>query len=98
MNTFTKQPAETYTIRVDCTGKLPTGATISTGVVAALDLLGTDVSGTVLSGTSATIVGDEARIKVLAGTHGQDYRIRFRLTLSNADVLEEDVVMEVRDL
>lgn len=98
MNTFVKQPAESYTIRIDCTGKLPTGATISSGVVAAFDEAGIDASGTVLSGTTATIVGDEARIKVLAGTHGQDYRIRFRLTLSTADILEEDVLMEVGNL
>lgn len=95
MNTFSKQPAETYTIGIDFTGKLPTGATVSSGTVAAFDAAGVSASGTVLSGTTATIVGNEARIKVLAGTHGQDYRIRFSVTLSNADILEEDVLMRV---
>lgn len=96
MNTFNKQPNETYTIAVDFTGKLPTGATISTGTVFAFDQAGTDVSGTVLDpGSAATIVGNEARKRVLAGTHGQDYRIRFRVTLSNTDILEEDVLMRV---
>lgn len=95
MNTFSKQPSETYTIGIDFTGKLPTGATLSSGTVAAVDPAGVSASGTVLSSTSATIVANEARIKVLAGTHGYDYRIRFTCTLSNADILEEDVLMRV---
>ena len=98
IQSFLKQPAETYTIRIDCTGKLPTGASLVSGLVVAMDPAGTDVSGTVLSGGSATIVGSEARIKVLGGTHGTTYRIRFRLTLDTADLLEEDVLMSVENL
>lgn len=97
MNTFKKQPAETYTIAIDFTGKLPTGATLSSGTVAAFDPNGTDVTGTILSSGTATVVGNEARIKVLAGVHGIDYRVRFRMTLSTADILEEDVVMQVEN-
>lgn len=95
MNTFSKQSSETYTIGVDFTGKLPTGATISSGTVSAKDQAGTDMTATVLSGTSATIMMNEARIKVLAGLHGQNYRIRFLITLSTSDLLEEDVLMRV---
>lgn len=95
MNSFLKQPVETYTIAVEFDGKLPTGASLSSGVVAAYDLAGTDASSIVLSGTTATISGTQASIKVLAGTHGVDYRLRFRVTLTNADVLEEDVLMQV---
>ena len=95
VNEFTKQPAESYTRAIDFTGKLPTGATLQSGTVQAIDLSGADVSGTVLSGTSAVISGNEARIKVLAGVHGQDYRIRFVMTLTNTDVLEEDMLMHV---
>jgi hypothetical protein len=98
MNTFSKQPAETYTIGVDFTGKLPAAATISSGTVAAVDAAGTDMTGTVLASGTATIVGNEARVKVLAGVHGQDYRIRFQVTLSNSDLLEEDVLMRVGNL
>jgi len=97
MNTFSKQPAETYTIGIDFAGKLPAGATLANGTVTAMDAAGIDAPG-VISDASATIVGNEARIKVLAGLHGQDYRIRFRMTLSNADILEEDVLMRVGNL
>ena len=98
MNTFSKQPAETYTIGVDFTGKLPTGATISSGTAFAYNAAGTDVSATVLSaGSAATIVVNEARKRVQAGTHGESYRIKFQVTLSTADVLEEDVLMRVEN-
>jgi len=97
MNIFSKQPAETYTIAVDFAGKLPTGATLSTGTVALFDPAGTDLTGTMLSSGTATVVGDEARIKVIGGTHGVDYRVRFRMTLTSADVLEEDVQMRVEN-
>lgn len=98
MNQFIKQPAETYIISVDMTGKLPTGATITSGAVAAFDPALIDVSATILQSTVATIVGDEARVRVLNGTHGTLYRIRFRLTLSDGDLLEEDVEMSVENL
>lgn len=98
MQTFSKQPSESYTIGVPFAGKLPTGASVASGVVAAFDPSGADVSGSVLSGTSCTIVANEALIKVLGGVHGTDYRLRFRVTLDNSDVLEEDVVMTVENL
>jgi len=95
MNTFSKQPSETYTIGIEFAGKLPTGATIVSGTVSAKDQANIDQTATVLSGTSATILGTEALIKVLAGTHGQNYRIKFLVTLSTSDLLEEDVLMRV---
>lgn len=97
MLSFSKQPSEAYTIAMEFSGKLPSGASPSSGVVAAYDPDGTDVSATVLSGTTATISGTQARIKVQAGTHGINYRLRFLVTLTNADVLEEDVLMEVEN-
>lgn len=97
MNAFTKQPAEAYTIGLEFAGKLPAGASLNSGIVAAFDPTGADASGTVLSGTSATIAGTQALIKVQAGTHGLAYRLRFRVTLSNADVLEEDILMQVTE-
>jgi hypothetical protein len=98
MNTFSKQPVETYTIGIPFAGKLPTGAAVVSGTVAAFDPAGTDVTGTVLSSGTVTVVANEARIKVLAGDHGLVYRLRFRITLDNADVLEEDIEMQVENL
>jgi len=97
MQVFSKQPGEAYSVALEFSGKLPTGASLSSGTVAAYDPAGTDVSSTVLSGTTATISGTQALIKVQAGTHGVDYRVRFLVTLTNTDVLEEDLTMKVRN-
>lgn len=96
-NEFSKQPSEAYTIGLEFLGKLPSGASPSSGTVTAYDHTGTDVSSTVLSGTTATVTGTQVRIKVLSGTHGMDYRLRFLVTLTNADILEEDVLMRVEN-
>lgn len=95
MKTFEKQPAENWTIAVEFVGKLPSGATLQSGTVSAirLDTMATDNS--VLASTTATIVGTQARVKVQAGLTGIDYKLTFLLTLSNADVLEEDLLMQV---
>lgn len=97
MNKFTKQPAEEYVIGVEFLGRLPTGTSLSFGTVSATDLSGADVTGTILTSPTATISGTQARAKAKAGVHGQDYRIRFVLTLNNSDILEEDLTMEVRN-
>lgn len=95
MKSFEKQPGESYTIAVEFAGKLPSGASLLSGTVSAvrLDTGATDTS--VLASTTATIVGTQARVKVQAGASGVDYKITFLLTLSNADLLEEDVLMHV---
>ena len=98
MLTFTKQPSETYTIGVPFAGKLPTGATVVSGTVVATDPAGADVSVTVLQSGTATIVANEARFRVKAGTHGTRYRITLVVTLDSSDVLEEDIDMTVENI
>lgn len=92
---FSKQPAESYTIAVEFAGKLPTGASLSSGTVSALRLDTGATDNSVLASTTATIVGTQARVKVQAGTSGLDYKITWLMTLSNGDILEEDVTMDV---
>lgn len=97
MESFPKQPAEAYTIAMDYTNKLPTGATVSSGTVAAVDLVdNSSASSTVLASTTATISGAQARVKVQAGTNGRSYIVTFTTTLSNGDILEDDVRMDVK--
>lgn len=98
LDRFIKQPAESYTIGVDFADRLPSGTSPNAGTVTAFDPAGTDVSGTVLSGGVATISGTEARIKVQNGTHGLEYRLRFLVTLTNGDVREKDILMQVANL
>lgn len=82
---------------MDYTNKLPTGATVSSGTVAAVDLVdNSSASSTVLASTTATISGAQARVKVQAGTNGRSYIVTFTTTLSNGDILEDDVRMDVK--
>jgi hypothetical protein len=97
MNRFSKQPSEEYVIGVEFAGRLPSGASLSFGTVHAYDATGTDVTDAVLTTQTVTITGTQARAKAVAGQHGQDYRLRFLLTLSTTDILEEDVLMEIRN-
>jgi hypothetical protein len=98
MQGFSKQPDETYTIGIPFAGKLPAGATVLSGTVAAFDPSGADVTGIVLASPVVAIVNDEARVRVLAGEHGVEYRLKFLVLLDNSDTLEEDVVMTVENL
>jgi hypothetical protein len=96
MNNFDKQPAEGYTIAIEFANKLPSGASLSTGTVAAVDVQAAATDNSVLSTTTATISGTQARVKVISGTDGKDYKITFTCALSDTSTLEEDVLMRVR--
>ena len=99
MEQFIKQPGESYFIGFDFVNRLPSGATLSSGTVAAIDLEDLSTQSTiVLASTTATISGTTAKVKVQAGTHDRKYKITFSVTLSSAEVLQEDVVMQVQDL
>jgi hypothetical protein len=96
LRTFIKQPAESYVIAIEWAGRLPIGATLSSGTVSAVNVETGITDNTVLASTTATISGTQARVKVTGGTLQTDYKITFLCTFSSADVLEEDVVMMVR--
>lgn len=94
---FLKQPNESWPVAFEFAGKLPTGATLSSGTVSAVrtDTGATDNS--VLASTTLTISGTQARFQPQAGTDGLDYRITALVTLSTGAILEEDALMEVRN-
>lgn len=92
---FSKQPAESYTIAVEFAGKLPSGASLASGTVSAVRLDTGATDNSVIASTTVTVVGTQARVKVQAGTSGLDYKITLLMTLSNGDILEEDVTMDV---
>lgn len=95
---FTKQPLESYTIAVEFAGKLPSGATLASGTVSAVRMDNGATDNSVLASTTMTIVGTQARVKVQGGLSGIDYKLTCLITLSNSDLLEEDVTMEVESL
>ena len=100
MYTFRKQPFEEITKGFDLTGKLPTGVTISSATVSAVnDATGFDATSTVLGSTTATIESNiKMKVKCIAGDNGVDYKITFKGILNNGEKIEEDMLMEVRDL
>jgi hypothetical protein len=44
-----------------------------------------------------SISGSNVYVQVKAGTDGQDYNLRVRLTLSNGENAEDDVTISIRD-
>lgn len=100
---FPKQPgSEQYLIAVEFDGLLPTGASLSSGTVSAINTsTGLDATADVLDSTTATIVGTQAQAFVKGGVHGYDYKITFVVLLtpgSPVPTLEEDITMMVRAL
>ena len=95
-NDFIKQPAEKFPISIDFTNRLPSGLTISTVTLAALDLsTNSDVTTTIFGGTSGTVSGNKATGTVRAGTNGHAYKLTITATLSDSSILEEDLNMSV---
>lgn len=96
--TIIKQPLESYTVGFEFAGKLPSGVTLTSGTVSAMNIGSGATDNTVLASTTATISGTQAVVKVQGGVNGQMYRVTFLLTLSNGDILEEDLEMQVYNL
>jgi hypothetical protein len=48
-------------------------------------------------GTTTPVVGNRVQAKVQRGQHGNNYHLMFLTTLSNGDVVEDDVIMTVED-
>lgn len=98
MNTFDKQPGETYTIAIEFQDKLPAGTALASGTVSGFDIEAVSADNTILASTTCTISGTQARAKVQAGANGQSYKLTFLITLDDDSILEEDIIMRVRGI
>lgn len=96
--TFDKQPGESYPIAIEYENKLPSGTTLSSGAVSARLLPALTLDNSVLASTTATLDSTRLKVKVQAGTDGNNYKITFLATLSDSSVLEDDITMRVRAL
>jgi hypothetical protein len=96
MLTFYKQPAEKYTIAFDFTDRLPPDRTMSSAAITAIRTdTGADATSTVIDTPTASISGFQVKFTVKAGTTAIDYKCTATVTLDNAHILEEDVLMKV---
>lgn len=95
---FEKQANEKIPKGIDYVGRLPTGATVQSVAVSAAimpDL--TDAAATVLEGI-ASVTTTRVTQMLKAGSDGKDYRITFLTTLSDGSQLEDDLLMQVRNI
>ena len=93
MEIFTKQIAEEYAITVNFSNVLDDGETISTKTVTAI-LHNKVVTSAVVD--SSFISGETVIIKIKDGTENY-YKITTKITTSNNNVYEKDILMKVRD-
>jgi hypothetical protein len=88
-----KQPWEVIKYTLDVSALLVSGATISSLEVKAFDVAGNDVTSTIINASSYS--GSEVYITVQNGTANSRYDIRVRLTLSDGQKFEEDLILRV---
>jgi hypothetical protein len=98
--TFTKQPAEAYSMTVDFSPRLGTGESISTTTVAATKVSdGTTATTTVIESGSVSSASGVVTVPVKAGTDGEDYRIKVTVVTNSSPAAthEADILMRVRE-
>ena len=97
METITKQPSEVITYGIDFTARMPSGSSLSSAVASAVFLGdGSNASSSVLTSETCTIASSVAKFTVQSGLNGGDYKITILATLSNSNILENDILMKVR--
>lgn len=92
---FEKQEAEKITIAIEYVNRLPSGATVVSGVCSGINLTTNAADNTIFTSTTATISGTQAKVQVIGGTRGTTYKVTVTTTFSNGDILEDDVEMQV---
>jgi hypothetical protein len=91
-----KQPSEKLTLAFEFLNKLPSGATLSSGSISAINKAdSSDVTDTLLTSATMTIAGTQALFQVIGGTDSNKYQVTALVTLTNTDVLEEDAIIAV---
>ncbi len=100
---YVKQPSEIERVGVDFNNRLESGDQVASATYTVLDSDGTDVTTTLtvsgsgsISDTDSDGTNDTASIKVRAGTDANKYKLTIVATTDDSQVLEEDVVIDVR--
>lgn len=93
--TWKKQPWEKRILEIDCTNALPTGVTISSIDIEAYDDSEVDVTSTIID--TSSIDSNNVLVTVKAGTDGENYDLKVKITLSNGEQVEDDIKIKVRE-
>jgi len=93
---YIKQPDESRILTIDCSNALPDGITITVVSAYVFDLAETDSSSSMIHGTP-TIEGSNIYVQLKGGVSGQFYNCKLLLTLSNGEVAEDDITVEVKN-
>lgn len=91
-----KPPTEQRPFTIDYTDKLPIGASVSSGTVAAYNHFTGALDNTVIGSTTGTKSGDTISATLRQGTAGQKYDIIFTTTLSDASILVDYLLLSVQ--
>lgn len=98
MQEFTKSSNEIFPVEVDFTDSLPTGETLSTGAVSAVDLATGLTDNTVLGSTTASISSPKASFIATGGTNGESFKIVLAVTTTPGGyVFQENILMTIDD-
>jgi hypothetical protein len=94
-----KQPWEELPRYVDFVDRIATGDTMAACSITAEDEAGVDVLATIIDGSAPTsISGTKVYYRLISGTTGRTYKVTFRGTSTAGAKVEEDLVVEMRQL
>lgn len=93
MSQFEMLEGEDFDVSVDFDDRLPNGTTIASCTVTAENqsTMGGSVSGVLPGGTTASVVGSLATIRVAYGDPGEDYKLTFLATLNTGRKIGHEV-------
>jgi hypothetical protein len=92
-----KQPWEALPRYVDFVDRIAAADTIASCTIAATDSAGTDVTATIIEGPTSYSAA-KVYYTLKAGTDGMTYKVTFRATSTAGSLVEEDLIVEVRQL
>jgi len=95
-----KQPSEKHTLTVDYTNRLPDSVTLSMASMTALNLrTRADATSNIVTGTSMTVDADglTASGQVKNGVAGERFKLTVSALLSNTDVYQDEIILEINE-
>jgi hypothetical protein len=92
---FRKQPWEERRLEFDVSSALNAGDSVSS--LTSVTVLLNGVAQSAMLGV-ASVVGNKVYALIKGGTHGLNYDVQVRVATTNGEKIEDDLMLEVRDL